>query len=77
MDQSEIAFFDEIEQRQSPEESVLPVAPSPGDIAVWSRVHISNGVELHINPERAGLSSDQTREVILQVNGYVQAVEEE
>ena len=45
-----------------------PVPPSPaakpGDVAVWSRVHINPGVELHFDPKTAELTPEQTRALI-------------
>lgn len=41
----------------------IAIAPSraPGSVDVWSRLFIEEGVELHIEPGRAGLSPEQTR----------------
>ncbi len=33
----------------------------PGAVEVWSHVHIADGVELHIEPQRSGLSPEQVR----------------
>ena len=39
-------------------------APKPGDLSVWSRVHLHDGLELHIEPQSAGLSPEQTRALV-------------
>ena len=39
-------------------------APKPGEISVWSRVHIHPGLELNIEPNTAGLTPEQTRALI-------------
>lgn len=33
-----------------------------GTVEVWSRLFVSDGVEIHIEPSKAGLSSEQVRE---------------
>lgn len=35
--------------------------PQPGSVAVWSRLLVRDGIELHIEPHRAGLSPEQLR----------------
>ncbi len=47
----------------SPQNTLLP-PPRPkeeGAIEVWSHIHISDGVELHIDPRRSGLHPEQIR----------------
>ena len=48
------------------DEGLLPPkpAPKPGDLSVWSRIHLYDGLELHIEPQSAGLSPEQTRALI-------------
>ncbi|MHB9030288.1 MAG: MerR family transcriptional regulator [Candidatus Latescibacterota bacterium] len=41
-----------------------PRPPRAGTVGVWSRVTISEGIELHIEPGRAGLSPEQVREFL-------------
>lgn len=36
-------------------------APKPGHVAVWSRVHIHDGVEVHLDPQASGLTPEQSR----------------
>ncbi|MCD6585344.1 MAG: MerR family transcriptional regulator [Desulfobacteraceae bacterium] len=38
-----------------------PRAKKPGSIEVWSHLYIENGVELHIEPQRSGLTPEQVR----------------
>jgi DNA-binding transcriptional MerR regulator len=52
-------------------EQLLALQPKRGDVVVWSRVHITPGVELHINPELAGLSPEQTRTLFQQIGEMV------
>ncbi|SPD75428.1 Regulatory protein, MerR [uncultured Desulfobacterium sp.] len=33
----------------------------PGSIEVWSHLHIEDGIELHIEPQRSGLTPEQVR----------------
>lgn len=46
-----------------PESGVLPppLPRKPGSLEVWSRLFISDGVEISIEPGRAGLSPEQLR----------------
>jgi DNA-binding transcriptional MerR regulator len=48
----------------TPQNTLLP-PPSQkkeaGSTEVWSHVHISDGLELHINPQRSGLHPEQIR----------------
>lgn len=39
-------------------------APKPGQVTVWSRVHLHAGLELSIEPQAAGLTPEQTRALI-------------
>ncbi len=50
--------------RAEGEPSAVPVPePAPGSVQVWSRVMLGPGVELHLDPSRAGLSGEQVREL--------------
>ena len=53
-----------LEGRQG--EGMLPPVPQPkpGDVAVWTRVHLHAGLELSIEPQDAELTPEQTRELI-------------
>ena len=52
----------------SPKEGDVPLRPRwPGMIEVWSHLHIADGVELHIEPNRAGLSPEELRAFFKQV----------
>jgi len=39
----------------------LPPIKKQGSVEVWSHLYVDDGVELHIEPKRAGLSPDQFR----------------
>lgn len=44
------------------------VAPRvPGGVEVWSHLNVEDGVELHIEPGRAGLSPEQVRGLFAEV----------
>ncbi|MCL1079682.1 MerR family transcriptional regulator [Parashewanella spongiae] len=44
---------------------IPPIKPKqPGDIEVCSHVHIADGLTLQIEPTKAGLNSDQMRQLI-------------
>jgi DNA-binding transcriptional MerR regulator len=54
-----------IEDEQQLAEPTKPVPPprtrKPGTVEVWSHLIIADGVELHIEPQRSGLSPVQIR----------------
>ncbi len=35
----------------------------PGEIEVWSHIHLGEGIELHIEPGKAGLTPEQLRQL--------------
>jgi DNA-binding transcriptional MerR regulator len=39
-------------------------AAAPGSVEVWSRVTLADGLEVHIEPGRAGLSPEQVRALV-------------
>lgn len=45
-------------------EDPVPQAVAPGTVAVWSRVTVADGLEVHIEPGRAGLSAEQVRALV-------------
>lgn len=62
----------------TPDESDIPPKPRwPGMVEVWSHLHIADGVELQIEPHRAGLTPEQLREFLQAVlNLYQQTTQE-
>ena len=48
----------------------------PGDIEVWSHLHIGDGLELSIEPKQAGMSPEQVRELARGVMALVKQVTE-
>ena len=56
----------------------VPLPPvHPGQVNVWSRVHIADGVELHIEPKRAGLSPELLRALIREIMAAYQQIQQE
>jgi DNA-binding transcriptional MerR regulator len=47
----------------APEDPPRRAAP-PGSVEVWSRVTLADGLEVHVEPGRAGLSPEQTRGLV-------------
>ena len=49
-----------------------PVPPprinKQGSVEVWSHIYVDDGVELHIEPNRAGLSPEQVRDLFRKVS---------
>lgn len=49
-------------QTAEPGRPIPPPRPrKPGSVEVWSHLNIDDGVELHIEPQRSGLSPEQVR----------------
>lgn len=46
---------------QGAPEDPPPRTAAPGAVEVWSRMTVADGVELHLEPGRAGLSPEQAR----------------
>ena len=46
-------------------------------IEVWTRLTLSEGIELNLNPEVAGLTTDQVRKLAGRVTAALQAIKEE
>ena len=51
-----------------------PVAARPGSVQVWSRVTLADGLEVHLEPGRAGLSPEQVRALVRAVADAYHAV---
>lgn len=51
----------ELVRRRAGDDDVPSAPRRPGDIAVWSHVALAEGLELLIEPGRAGLSPEQLR----------------
>jgi len=61
-----------------PDELDVPEKPRwPGMVEVWSHLHIADGVELHIEPKRAGLSPELLREFLNQVMKSYEGIKRE
>jgi DNA-binding transcriptional MerR regulator len=61
-----------------PNSNDVPLRPKwPGMVEVWSRIHIADGVELNIEPNRAGLAPEELRAFLRQVmEAYTTLTEE-
>ena len=44
-----------------------PRAVKPGSVEVWSRVTLADGLEVHLEPGRAGLSAEQVRALVRRI----------
>jgi DNA-binding transcriptional MerR regulator len=74
--QSDGLTLDGIRQRlATPAEA--PVREVRAAIEVWTRLTLSEGVELNLNPEVAGLTTDQVRKLAGRVTAALQAIKEE
>lgn len=50
-------------QAGAPEDPPRRAAP-PGSVEVWSRVTVADGLEVHLEPSRAGLTPEQVRALV-------------
>ena len=58
----------------------IPVPPPPvraGQVNVWSRVHVADGVELHIEPRRSGLSPEKLRALVGEIMTAYERIQQE
>jgi DNA-binding transcriptional MerR regulator len=44
-----------------------PRPAKPGSVEVWSRVTLADGVEVHLEPGRAGLTAEQVRALVRRI----------
>jgi DNA-binding transcriptional MerR regulator len=59
-------------------EAPLPPRPrGPGTVEVWSHLVLADGVELTIEPTRAGLSPDQVRALLREVGAAFERIRNE
>lgn len=54
-----------------------PLPRKPGQIEVWRHMHVGDGIELHIEPRRAGLSPEQVRALSKGVMDLAKKIREE
>jgi DNA-binding transcriptional MerR regulator len=57
----------------APEDPPRRAAP-PGSVEVWSRMTLADGVELHLEPGRAGLAPEQVRALLRGVTALYRQV---
>lgn len=51
-----------------------PRAVRPGTVEVWSRVTLADGLELHVEPSRAGMDPQQLRDLVREVTQLYRAL---
>jgi DNA-binding transcriptional MerR regulator len=54
-----------------------PLPKKQGEVEIWSHMHVGDGIELHIEPRRAGLSPEQVRALFKEVMNLAQKIREE
>ena len=47
-----------------------PLPKKQGSVEVWSHLFVSDGVELHIEPKRAGLSPEHVRTLFREITNF-------
>lgn len=70
----------EPQEEDASDRLVPPPRPKkPGSVEVWSHLYIADGVDLHIEPQRSGLTPEQVRalcQAIMHAYKQIQAEEE-
>ncbi len=54
-----------------------PLPRKPGAVEVWSRLHAGDGIEVHMEPGRAGLGPEQVRELFRGIMRLYREIKEE
>ena len=54
-----------------------PLPRKQGTVEVWSHMHVGDGIELHIEPRRAGLSPEQVRSLFKKIMNLAQKIRKE
>ena len=54
-----------------------PLSKKQGVVEVWSHMHVGDGIEVHIEPKRAGLSPEQVRTLFREVMNLYKKIREE
>ncbi len=54
-----------------------PLAKTRGTVEVWSHMYLDDGIELHIEPGRAGLSPEQVRTLFREMTSAYRKIREE
>jgi DNA-binding transcriptional MerR regulator len=54
-----------------------PLSKKQGTVEVWSHMHVGDGIELHIEPKRAGLSPEKVRALFREVLKLYEKIREE
>ncbi|VAW68684.1 hypothetical protein MNBD_GAMMA09-1838 [hydrothermal vent metagenome] len=49
----------------------------PGDISVWSRIFINDGIEIQIDPIKADMTAEELRTLVTQVTGLYHKIKME
>lgn len=68
--------------REAVEEGLKPAATprrasAPGSVEVWSHLTVADGVELHIEPGRAGLKAEEVRKLFREVMRAYETIRKE
>jgi DNA-binding transcriptional MerR regulator len=62
----------------APDNPDIPLKPRwPGMVEVWSHLHVADGVELQVEPSRAGLSPEELRAFVKAVMSAYETITKE
>jgi len=54
-----------------------PLSHKRGAVEVWSHMHVGDGIELHIEPKRAGVTPEQVRALFREIMNLSKKIREE
>jgi len=54
-----------------------PLPKKQGSIEVWSHIYLDDGIEIHIEPKRAGLSPERVRVLFREILNLYKKIKEE
>jgi DNA-binding transcriptional MerR regulator len=73
--QAEGMTLDGIRQRLEAPSDQMPMRPRSA-VELWNRVTVAEGLELHVNPEAAGLTPDQSRRFVIAVSDAFKTIKQ-
>jgi DNA-binding transcriptional MerR regulator len=54
-----------------------PLSKKQGTVEVWSHLYVQDGIELHVEPKRAGLTPDQVRVMFREMMNLYKKIKKE
>ena len=77
LDRIQTILIGEKEDRACDHPLPPPLPKKQGTVEVWSRMHIKDGIEIHIEPRRAGLTPEQVRALFREAMNLYKKIKKE